>query len=413
MNNIQKQSGFTLIELCIAMVIVGLFVAAAVQAYVVYDQKLKAERMNTLMLTVDDAIEDFYAAYERLPCPAPVNGSTAGNGFNQEDCSGGHGIIEVAGTNGGRVLIGKYPAATLGLDSTKMKDVYGNYLTYAVTKEAAIDGGEVPGQINLIEEGIDQNASSLTAGQVIIINDHTDVQYVVISQGETGVGAFAFDGSITEACDGTQKETENCDYNDATFISSVRSDVISSDEFYDDRVIFKNKFTKSTAGLPNVVSPAILGEDWTVSKPINHPTSHRLKAFEIEAKSSGFLELTRRVEHRSGSESELDAITHIGSYGIVPVEKGQKLYFDPYKRGGKYGSTSIKDLNTNQTIFQKNFLSSYPTEEIIPETPSLIFTGVSSSGEPVGNRGMTDPNHFMLNGRISSNVHGFKFWKTE
>ena len=43
--------------------------------------------------------------------------------------------LDVAG-NGGRVLIGKYPVATLGLSNDYMKDVHGNYLIYAVTQAA-------------------------------------------------------------------------------------------------------------------------------------------------------------------------------------------------------------------------------------------------------------------------------------
>lgn len=250
----QQQRGFTLIELSIVMIIGGILLVGVIKAYEAYVEKQKIEKMNSLMVDIDQYIKDFpnsidpvtAAAFGRLPCPAPLDGSVAGNDFNQERCAG-PGVREITGTGGERVLVGKLPAATLGISSDLMKDSYGNYLTYAVSKSAtdAATYGSVAGAIEVIEEGVDQNPASPTAGQIIPIATHSNAQYIFVSAGESGVGAYAFDGAQAIACtEGDSKDGENCN-GDHIFTVSARSDR-GGNNFYDDHASFNN-FTINVA----------------------------------------------------------------------------------------------------------------------------------------------------------------------
>lgn len=274
----KHQSGFTLIELSIVLIISGIMIVVAIEAYTIYDEKRKAEQINMQMADLDQYIKNFPSMinpatvdpttgigtpYGRFPCPAPMDGTGAGNDFDTEDCS----ITPIAGvqpdgSNGGTpVLIGKIPAATLGLHSDYMRDPYGNYLLYAVTQGAANSAtyGTTSGAIQVIEEGIDHNPASATLGNIIELERHNNVQYMVASMGDTGAGAYAFNGEQPVACpDNTIKEHENCD-GDARFITSLLSER-NTNSFYDDKLLF----AANTVVVPNNEEPAECEQSETI-----------------------------------------------------------------------------------------------------------------------------------------------------
>ncbi len=257
------QSGFSLIELSVVLVIIGFMVVAALQAYRIYDEKSKIERMNILMATVDQTLQKFYEAEGRFPCPAAVNGSAAGNDYDAEECGGRFGVLNVAGTGTGRVLIGKVPAATLGLSSDYMRDIYGSYLTYAVTQAATVDGGSVQGEIRVREENIDRAAGSSTFGQIVELENHTNITYLIISAGPSRIGAYNHAGVQAQACAGSSKDRENCN-GDGVFISSLLSHASNGNNagFYDDRVAFRKDDDISSSGRATTLRIGREGRDY-------------------------------------------------------------------------------------------------------------------------------------------------------
>lgn len=265
--------GFTLLELSIVLIIGGLMVVGAIEAYTIYTHKQKIERTKALMTDIDQYLSGFPSKtipssitadargrlsgtpYSRLPAPAPLNGSAAGNDYDTEVTNttaainaavASGNLIRVTGASGGNVLIGKLPAATLGISNDYMRDAYGNYLLYAVT-EAAVTSLNFSGAIEVIEEGIDYRSGSPTEGELIEHETHPNVQYVVVSMGETANGAIDFNGDrIGNVCPAnTVKESENCDMNDATFRLSMLHERNTND-FYDDAMIFESHVVAPT-----------------------------------------------------------------------------------------------------------------------------------------------------------------------
>ncbi len=276
LNAFSRIHGFSLIELAVVMVVTGLLLVGAIRAYTIYDAKSKMDRMNILMVTLDQTLQAYYKAERRFPCPAPLNGSTAGNSFDSENCAAGS-ILSVAGTNGGQVLIGKIPAATLGLSNDYMRDIHGSYLTYAVTQSATVAGGSVRGAINVREENIDRAAGSSTFGQLVEIENHNNITYLVTSAGPSKVGAYSYEGIQTIACSNNSKESENCD-NDGVFLASLLSHGNDSSAFYDDKLTFK-KDDDNSPGDARTLRRALEGRDF------------RRTAEGVEMLADGYMEL--------------------------------------------------------------------------------------------------------------------------
>ena len=165
--------------------------------------------------------------------------------------------------NDDRILVGGVPFATIlhpnpaiGVPTRDFSeadafDAWGKKLTYAVS-ELMTDAGynENYGAIDIVDEH----------GQTILEVAQT-AHTVIISHGPNGVGAFTADGQLTENCslgitedtDGDGEpdaqpgvpaayttnpdETENCDMNDARFMSGLYSERTSS--FYDDMMTYQ------------------------------------------------------------------------------------------------------------------------------------------------------------------------------
>lgn len=120
----RKQQGFTLIELAIVTIILGLMMTMLVP--VASSQLEQQRRKETVgkMAMIDQAITAFVMANRRLPCPADgtVPSGTLGAGVEIRDGNGD------CGTQANGVL----PWVTLGLNEADATDGYFSRLTFRV-----------------------------------------------------------------------------------------------------------------------------------------------------------------------------------------------------------------------------------------------------------------------------------------
>ncbi len=134
----QKEKGFTLIELAIAMVIVALLVSFATVAFSGLLRRGFEDKTFDGMEIVADAIAVYAQRHMRVPCPADPTGVAGGSTepFGAERGSGAAG--NVFGTC--RTIAdaeGIIPFATLGLPQKLAKDRFGNFITYRVSVSSA------------------------------------------------------------------------------------------------------------------------------------------------------------------------------------------------------------------------------------------------------------------------------------
>lgn len=269
---ITRTSGFTLIEICIVLIIVGIVMVPLFKMYDLYikDQKrlktleaidnsialLGTASVQSLLCPSDRGLppgDPNYMMERRIgnsstqPCDLPAYGIT-GVGT----CSPSGGICLVPGLRDvnndtliddmDAVLIGGVPSISLiqqvaanqsssTIYSNLGVDGYGNLLTYAVsvimTDPGAIDDGYDLGNISLIDE-----FNAPTGG----INGNAD--FVVLSHGMDGAGAFTTEGVIGTPCAGigNSVDADNCDDTDATFRLALGKYEAVGNTYYDDYI---------------------------------------------------------------------------------------------------------------------------------------------------------------------------------
>lgn len=211
----RRHSGFSLIELAVVLVIIGLLVGGGITA-------LEATQMQTLrsdqqrqLERVRTALYGFAMSKGRLPCPADLDD----DGEEGGECSG---------AAADSIVGGRLPWADLGLGR---RDSWGSPLRYAVTAEYA------------------QSSHTLDSeGEIVVHNDHdgsitiaNNVPAVVVSFGPQGAQAWdALPCSVTSPPAGfSADEAENCDEDDDdVFVDAGYREANTSGGRFDDMLIW-------------------------------------------------------------------------------------------------------------------------------------------------------------------------------
>lgn len=234
------QAGFTLIEVAVALMIIGLVLGSVAE---IYKQWVRYEQTETTRLNVQNAVNAITAyrdIYGRYPCPAPLTASrhdpevgSAGDAIYgvSTDCTVttgdyalGAGITQagIARVNSTDVAtyaykdidnptappvsmppvvrIGALPFRTLNLDEDQSYDGYRNKIFYAVTEQLT-----------------NRALFDPSGGGISIINDTDNsaiyppgsAHFIIFSAGEDGAGAFS-QGDTRLPCTGAGQQGDNC-----------------------------------------------------------------------------------------------------------------------------------------------------------------------------------------------------------
>lgn len=244
----KKHHGFSLIELCLVLMIVGLLVGPFL-AFVNLYLKEKARRItNENMLSLSLALGQYYDKFEHYPCPASLKSAAGEAGFGEEaacvatpagegenistqssgaGCAGG--VCTATSKTGDKIRIGAIPHKALGIPFQSVVDGYGNKITYAVTERYATDSPQTHlGAISIIKS--DGQSAVQPAGSA---------QFILISHGKDGKGSYTASGSPhAEKCTrDNAADAENCN-NDDVFVDGQYSEK-PGEHYYDDTVLYK------------------------------------------------------------------------------------------------------------------------------------------------------------------------------
>lgn len=196
--SVAAQRGFSLLEMAIVLVIVGLLLGGMLGGLGALQQRQRVAQTEQQLAEIRDALIAFAVVNRRLPCPAaPATPSTtAGAGVERAPTAGG--------CTGGTA--GVLPWATLGLPET---DAWGRRFTYRVS--AAFARTAPAFTLASTGDNIVRNAAAVSIA--------TAIPAVVLSHGANTRGSRGPSGAAAAASTDA-REQENADA-DADFVADV------------------------------------------------------------------------------------------------------------------------------------------------------------------------------------------------
>lgn len=236
MRTSHTSAGFSFVELCIAVMVIGILIAGFLAGYMVYAQKQRYDITRERSAALQYALDSYVQTHKRLPCPANPTAALMSAGVGKEvSCAAGASAptgIQVIGSGSNTIWKGAVPAATLRMSAESAVDGWGNRFTYVVSRKLTEPNGQA----------IPTGETDRPFGVIKIVNtDGEDLldtdkraRFLIISAGPTGKGAFTQQGVQRSVPAGT-KDAENYDNNDTFVLAALTRK--EGDGFYDDLLI--------------------------------------------------------------------------------------------------------------------------------------------------------------------------------
>lgn len=202
-------TGFTLLEMAVVLLIVGLLLSGLLPTLSAQAEQQRIADTRKQMNEIRDALLGFAVSKGRLPCPA--DGTIASDNHAGIEWVVGSGVAQVCGSNRGVI-----PWVTLGVNET---DAWGRRYSYRITSTFA-DGEDGTGANCALTSGVSFQLCSLgnltvyKAAAGAKVSDYLPA--VVVSHGANGRGAYSTLGSVIGGASGD--ESENADNNNS-FVS--------------------------------------------------------------------------------------------------------------------------------------------------------------------------------------------------
>ena len=226
MRGLRRSKGFSLIELAIVLVVIGLLVGGGLVALQVATERDSRSQQQRQLADVRDALYGYAVAEGRLPCPADLDDPDGEGVTDGDECT---------------LTTGALPWAELGVGH---RDAWGDYLLYHVHGRFAAprpaDGGEDGVIFDLTTET--DNADQIMIRDLDAAPISRRAVAVVVSFGGQGGQVWTGGGFNCPGFDGpadgfSAEETTNCD-RDSDFVAGGYRDANHEDGRFDDLVIW-------------------------------------------------------------------------------------------------------------------------------------------------------------------------------
>lgn len=231
--------GFTLIEMAIVLVVIGLILSGGLLTLSPVLQGSRVSDTKSKLDAIEDALLVYSIQHNCLPCPATATTATGGANVGQalpqpldaNGCSTG------ACTNARGVV----PWVTLGLPEADATDAWGMRITYAITNGLATNGN------------MDRNGSDYSPLGTLLVSDlnapagsavTTAAAYVLVSHGPDRAFAYAASTGNLQADPHGSANTDPQGRNAVTSSTNFIQDDIRTVEnaaYYDDIVRWRSK----------------------------------------------------------------------------------------------------------------------------------------------------------------------------
>jgi prepilin-type N-terminal cleavage/methylation domain-containing protein len=234
-----RPAGFTLVELAVAMVIIGLLLAAAMIPLTTQVELRNAADTRHTLDQIKDAVIGFAQVNGRLPCPA--NGAIAAGASN----AGVEAVSAVAG-NPCTASFGVIPWSTLGVQES---DAWGRRFSYRVSPAFADTNAALtwatstttspvslalqsPNCIPSPTPSTPASFALCTLGDLAVLNPtdtikapttavSTGVPAIIISHGKNGYGAYQSNGIQIAGTSGSHEAANNSGGADSSTLAGL------------------------------------------------------------------------------------------------------------------------------------------------------------------------------------------------
>lgn len=234
------QAGYTLVEIAIVMLLIGIFAGAGLHLWGIYQLNQRSEATELSRIRISTYLNDFKALYGRYPCPARYDAERDDSDYGVEgncadvtvppgSCSNGY-CVElsqrtVTMSDGTiitpRVRRGTIPFRTLFMPEEMAYDAYNARFSYAVTE--ILTNWRT---FSVARGGISVIDGEEPAPHSVVDPPHSAL-YFVFSHGKDNVGAYNMNGQLILQCGGTMLDNENCNTDSVNRFAIYRSSLQS------------------------------------------------------------------------------------------------------------------------------------------------------------------------------------------
>ncbi len=283
---ITDNRGFTLIDLSVALIVIGLIMVPALRLHQIKQARADFLTTGDRLFDIREATSNFYYANNRYPCPANITKTAADDDYGAEDCT----IVP----NADGITRGGVPFIDLQIPPSATLDRWSRKITYVVTNDLTVAPlNPVGGRILVTGLDGDGLAKTYAAGAHLML----------VSHGENGLGAFTANGKLFAACltgaDAT-RESPNCDGGRTYFNSLFARSLSNTDSnYYDDITVYQD-------GLPNRI--------WVYSRDDDTDILSNVPKVGIGTNSPDFaLDVNGNIKTENGNANTLEICAQDGS----------------------------------------------------------------------------------------------------
>ena len=225
--------GFTLIEIAIVMVVIGLVLSGGLLAVAPILETSKASDTNARMDRIEQALILHVIRYGCLPCPADAGIASGAANVGLAHGAAYYSTACTAACDAAVTAQGVVPWVNLGLSEADATDGFGYRIDYAVTAGLVQSNSMVRTPPSTYPAGALTVQATATSGSAVITSL---AAYVLVSHGNDHALAFGRSGVATIDPHGSVDQTNNSD--GSPFVQDV-SYTGTNATYFDDIVRFR------------------------------------------------------------------------------------------------------------------------------------------------------------------------------
>jgi prepilin-type N-terminal cleavage/methylation domain-containing protein len=240
----QAQRGFTLIEIAIVLVVIGLITSGGLLAVSPVIQSAKISETKQKMATVEAAILGYVIQNGCLPCPArrDIGGSPTGVANSSGVLAGDYTTACGSGGTclGGTSVSGLVPWVSLGISQNDITDGWDRMFTYSVDTELTDSSIDVQRTASGAFPALSVPLIVIQASTGTTPLGYASIAYSLVSHGQDGAYGETIRATTVAASGAPANEGQNENGDDDLTFATGLVNATQGATYFDDIVVFKS-----------------------------------------------------------------------------------------------------------------------------------------------------------------------------